>query len=297
MVKTAIRWTFILAVLLAAGPAAGWLARTIHDTEGGHACTLLLSDAPARSAFIGLGVAVVAVAVGGIGARLFSLGTGAACAGSLFLWASWYLGTVESAIRTSGDRTNLILLAVEGLALTIGAAVVGHVCGMAAASKHPVDPERPAPSGAAGMLIGAAPAGVLVGQALPAILAGAIAAAVAANLVAVNGLKGQALFAAIIAGIASGWLASSVAASGKITLRVAAPMLAMIVPAVIGPIVAKLLHGSHLVELMYADKLLPLARISPMDWAAGSLLGVPVGVAWSGVVLDVRAEESPAAAG
>jgi hypothetical protein len=65
----------------------------------------------------------------------------------------------------------------------------------------------------------------------------------------------------------------------------------MVVAAVAAPVVAKFMHGDTLLSVLYADRLMMAAKPLPVDWAAGALLGVPVGMGWAGAVLDVRAME------
>jgi hypothetical protein len=69
-------------------------------------------------------------------------------------------------------------------------------------------------------------------------------------------------------------------------------MLALAVLGLAGPLVAKGVQGSRLVEATYAGELLALARPLSLDWAAGALLGVPLGLAWAGAMLDHRSAEA-----
>lgn len=293
MVKSTIRWTFILAVLLAVGPTLGWLARSIHDVQGGHSCSLLVNGTAAKGVLVALATAASGLVLGVMASRLFSLGTGLACAGFCYTWAAWNLGTVEGIVRTTGGSANLLMLGIEGAVLMGIAAVTVHVCTRAAAAAQPVDPERRVPAGIGSLLVKASPEGAGLGPILIAAAIGAVAGGLIASIFAVNGLKGQSLFAAIAAGVACGLAASSVAGSSKIVLHPVTPMLGMVLLALVGPMVAKFMHGSHLVDLMYQDKMFPLSRILSVDWVAGALLGVPIGMGWAGVVLDVRSVEHP----
>ncbi|MCX5689855.1 MAG: hypothetical protein NTV94_08770 [Planctomycetota bacterium] len=293
MVKSTIRWTFILAVLLLVGPMIGWLARSMHDVHGGHSCSLLVSGTAARGVMVAMVTAATGLVLGAIASRLFSLGTGLACAGFCYTWAAWNLGTVEGIVRTSGGGASLMTLGIEGAVLMVLAAATVHACTRAAAGAQPVDPERSVPSGIGSLLAKAAPQGTGLGPILIAAAIGAVSGGLVASIFAVNGLKGQSLFAAIAAGVACGLAASSVAGSSKVVLHPLTPMLGMVLLALVGPMVAKFMHGSHLLELMYQDKMFPLSRILSVDWVAGALLGVPIGMGWGGVVLDVRSVEHP----
>ncbi|MEI7656933.1 MAG: hypothetical protein WCK33_02580 [Phycisphaerae bacterium] len=289
MIHSILRWTYILVCLLAIGPAAGWLARSLHDGAGGHACSLLVGESPARGVMIGLVVIAVAAVVGTIASRLFSLGTGLAVAGIIFGWTSWHLGTVESIIRATDGRVDLLRFAVEALALTLAATGIAHATTVAAASSQPAAASRSG-SWLERALVKSAdrPAS---GVAVAAVVIGAGAAFAAASLVCLSGLKGQCLMGAVVGGIACGLAACYVAGAAKVTLHPAAPALGMVVAAVAAPVVAKFMHGDTLLSVLYADRLMMAAKPLPVDWAAGALLGVPVGMGWAGAVLDVRAME------
>lgn len=294
MVTSFIRWAYILLILLAVGPLAGWAVRSLHDAQGGHDCSLLLSDAPIRGLLIGLAISAAALVVGALASRLFSLGTGLACAGFLFAWASWQLGTVEGIIRTSGGQANLLVIALEAALLSVAAILIGIVCTRAAASAQPA--ADPAPKGVAGLFAKSMPEGSTLMPIVAAVAVGAISGGLAAAILAVNGLKGQSLCAAILGGLVCGLISSHAATASKITLHPAAPMLGMMLVAIIAPVATSIMQGKQLMELMYADQLVTLARPLSLDWIAGMLLGVPTGMAWAGVVLDVRSIEQPESA-
>ncbi len=289
MIKTILRWTYILACLLAIGPAAGWLARFVRDGQGGHACSLLVGETPMAGAIIGMAVIAAAAVVGVIASRLFSLGTGLAMAGVMFGWTSWHLGTVESIIRATGGSVNLLVLALEGFVLTAAAAGIAHAATLAAASSQPALTTKPG-SRLAGMLVKSADRPAM-GVTAAAVVIGAGAAVAAASLLCMSGLKGQTLMGAVVAGIACGMASCYVAGAAKVSLHPAAPSIGMVLAAVAAPVAARFMHGDQLLSALYADRLLAAARPLPVDWAAGALLGVQVGMGWAGAVLDVRAME------
>ena len=289
MIKPILRWTYILACLLVIGPAAGGLAKFVSDGQGGHACSLLVGDTPLAGAMIGLAVVAIAAVAGLIAARLFSLGTGLAMAGVVFGWTSWHLGTVESIIRATGGEVELLHVAAEGLLLTFASAGIAHLATLAAAASQPAVASKPG-TRLESMLVKTADRPAL-GVTVAAAVIGAGAAFAAASLVCLSGLKGQSLMGAVVAGIACGMVACYVAGAAKVTLHPTAPALGMLLAAVAAPVAARFMHGNDLLAVLYADRLLAAARPLPVDWAAGALLGVPVGMGWAGAVLDVRAME------
>ena len=114
------------------------------------------------------------------------------------------------------------------------------------------------------------------------------AAAVAAWFIGVSPLKGQAVFAAIAAGVLG-------AAAGRLAdVRVALPMLVIPIAAlaVVGPFASSVpgVTGGPpaVVATAYRGTLFPLANISALDWIAGGLLGIPLGVAWAGSMIEKK---------
>lgn len=294
MITSVFRWSYILLILLAAGPVAGWAVRTLHDAQGGHDCSLLLSDSPLRGLLIGAAVSFAALLAGVLASRWFSLGTGLACAGFLFAWSSWHLGTVEGIIRTSGGQVNLLTLALEAALFGLAAIGIGAACTKAAAKAQPATDGTP--KGLTGLLARSVPEGSNGMPVIAAVVVGAISGGLTAAILSVNGLKGQSLCAATLGGLVCGLVSSHAATASKVTLHPAAPMMGMLLVAILSPVATSVMQGKHLLELMYADQLVTLARPLPIDWVAGMLLGVPVGMGWAGIVLDVRAAEQPESA-
>jgi hypothetical protein len=104
-------------------------------------------------------------------------------------------------------------------------------------------------------------------------------------LVAMSPLKGQTIAAAIVAGIIGG-------AAGRIAdYRIPAQslMVAIGVLAAAGPLTAFVFKvGGSPVEAAYAGKMFTLSWIAPLDWIAGGLIGVPLGVSWAASLIDKR---------
>ena len=68
------------------------------------------------------------------------------------------------------------------------------------------------------------------------------------------------------------------------------PMLVIpiAVLAIVGPLSGEALASSGVVATTYKGNLFPLANISALDWIAGGLLGIPLGVAWAGSMIEKR---------
>ncbi|MBS0195892.1 MAG: hypothetical protein JSR77_03960 [Planctomycetes bacterium] len=293
MLKSIVRWMLILGVLLVVGPLLARAAASLRDVDGGGAFTLLVGESPVKGAAIGAAACVAALVLGGIGARFYSLGTGYALAGVVFGWTAWSLGTIDAIIRRSHGSQDFILIAIEGGVLALAAAVIAAVLSKLAAAHHPSAANAPTLTGLAGVLMRDGDQKTAMATAVISLIAAAAGCGVAVWVVAASTMKGQTLFAAFIGGIAAG-AAGNAAAGAKAHIRPVLPVVGMALLAVLGPIIAKFMHGSGVVEAAYADRLFALARPISLDWASGALLGVPVGMGWAGAVLDSRAIEQPA---
>ncbi len=295
MLKPVLRWVFILACLLAVGPLACAMTRTLHDSGGGPGASLLVCGSVSRGILIGVGCMLAAGVVGVLGAHQFSLGTGFVCAGLVLSWAGWGLGTADEIIRGAGPVNPLPRLAVEGLLLGVGALVMTSVLLGASRSRQPAPGAgavKASVSGWAKYFVHGAehdsPVAAAVGLALMAAL---VAGALAAVLVAVSFSRGQLLAATIIAGVLGGIVSQSAAASMRVTLTPLVPIVAMIVLAVAGPFMALAAGHGSLISEVYAGTLMGLGRPGPMLWCAGALVGAPLGISWGGAMLDARAAE------
>lgn len=115
-----------------------------------------------------------------------------------------------------------------------------------------------------------------------------VAVAVAAGLVVPSlmigaGLKGQAIASAIAAGIAAATL--GVFASRRWGFRPLGAAAGLALVAGAAPLVAVMMapqggSAGGLVRLANEGGLLAAARVVPMDWIAGMLIGIPLGLAW-----------------
>ena len=122
-------------------------------------------------------------------------------------------------------------------------------------------------------------------------IAGAlVAGGLGAWLAAREDLKGQTIGAAAVAGALGGTLA-----------RVLAPraagwtvVLGVCLAGVVGMALAAGAGLREMVGALYGDgvngTLAALGRVSPLDWAAGALMGAPVGMTWAGSMVEKKQE-------
>jgi hypothetical protein len=114
------------------------------------------------------------------------------------------------------------------------------------------------------------------------------AAGVVAWIFAPDSLKGQTFAAAAFAGL-FGAVAMKMAARHYVTPLVVFCVVGVLACA--GPAVAAVYYGSGsgIVRPVYSGAIggvLPLARILPLDWLAGALVGVPIGLSWGGAMTE-----------
>lgn len=260
MTKGVLRWVLIIVAFWLLGPLVGRLSAGLRAPDGGSEVSMLLSESPGISAAVYLLAAVLATIAGYVGARAFSLRTGFFCAGLVMIWASWASGTIEGILRRTQSPSIFTTLVVEGVMLGLALTVMGILISRGARRAASEAPER-------------SKAGVMLAALAAALAAGGFAAAAVAR----TQLPGQTIGAAIAAGIAGALIATVVDARVRL-----APVIAVLsVLAVAGPASSMVMNGPTAVTDLYAGDLSPLARITPLHWVAGILLGVPIGSSWA----------------
>ncbi|CAG0998022.1 hypothetical protein PHYC_02688 [Phycisphaerales bacterium] len=289
MLRSTLRWTLILACLFALGPAVYSLLLRVHDAEGGRAVTLLINADASRAAVGGLCAFVVAGAVGLVGARFFSIGTGFLCSGIVLAWARWGLGTLDDLARISGHPMHTATRAIENAAAVAITLLLACVMVVISARRQPKGSPGAPGEGLLGVaVLGDGPRAAALGGGFAI---GLVAAGAVAWLMGSSDLRGQALMAALLGALVCGAVGQLVASSMRCSLTPVVPVLVLLVLGIAGPLLAQMTHGSRLVDLIYQNEVFGLARPVSLDWAAGALLGGPIGLGWAGAMLDVRAAE------
>jgi hypothetical protein len=231
-----------------------------------------------------------------VGAALFSMYTGLGCAGLVLAWSGWGLGTIDDFARRTRDGSDLTMLGIEGmLAAILAAGLAVMVMKVALArehtgavpSKHAVPPRVDSWVGA--LVVRAEENAKLIPAAGAGLILAAIVMGVVVWLAALTPMRGQTLMAVVLGGMAAGLCAQLAASSFRVMLSPLAPLLGVAIVALVGPISAGVLHGAGFLPALFDGTLWPLARPLSLEWGAGALLGIPLGLAWGGSVLDLRA--------
>jgi len=272
--KVALQWITAAFAALVAGPVAGWATAAHRGVDGSAHATMLLGASPLVGVLGHLGAMLIAAAVGVATARLLNGRYGLFCAGLVLAWAAARSGRVEQVLTAQGDGGSLTTLTIEGLivaALTAGLVFV--VCRDGTYEK----PSRFEKALSAESALGLS----------AALVAGGIGAWLAAQ----DDLKGQTIAAAWVAG-----------ALGAIFARVLAHRsrgwvvcLGVMLLGVVGPLMASRMGLERFLAGLYSGEasatLANLARVAPLDWAAGVLMGLPVGMTWAGSMVDQRVSD------
>lgn len=273
--RTAIvRWTIYLIALLAAGPAAGWLTALARGSDGGPG-TPLTCVSPAIGIAAAFGAVGIALLVGLISIRVIGAAHAMTASGYILAWASWRTAQVDDVLRCAGSGSPLTRLALEGAIL--GIAGVASVILLTFFSRDARSRDWSVKRSMLGQ------------NAHICILVGTIAGAVAAWLIAATPLKGQAVFAGVGGAI--------FAAAACRLVQFDAPVVVMMIPvtilATLSPVSAMILHGTGgAVAAAYKGSLFPLSHVTPLDWIAGGMLGIPIGVSWAGSMIEKRTPDS-----
>lgn len=287
MSQVTLKTLFTLAALLAVGPLAGSLIGSFRAADGGASITVLLNSSPVLASLACVGVFVLAAAVGGPAAFIFGTRTGMLMSGYVLAWAAWQTGTAEALVRRTQSGDLYWMLALEAafvglllLALVAGVMFAGLIC--ESRRDKAVRPDED--------LLKDVASSVTTLAGLVGVLAAAVAGLVVAWAIAVEPLKGQAVFAGIFGGIAA-------AAAGRLSASFFsesppefAPYLGLALVAVGVPIWMAVTGGpgADLVAAFYAGTAWPPAYLLPLDWAAGAALGAPLGSAWVHSMVDSR---------
>jgi len=278
--RIAGRWAFFLAALFVVGPITGMLTGRLHAADGGDHATPLVSTAPSAGAIGLVLVFALATTIGVPAGRVFGTSIGFRCAGLVLIWAAGRTGNVAEIIRASDSSEPLRVLAAEGAIVGVLLLLLTSVLIATGSAPHRLERDAfpPGPRAAVRDLIRLF---TPVGGAT--VLATLIGAGVVAWIVAIAPMRGQAVAAGILAGLGGGAAGRLAGASIDDKIPPIAHVVGMALLAVLAPLVGLLMHGgsARVVEAAYAQELFAPARLVPLDWAAGAVLGLPIGIHWA----------------
>lgn len=258
MRTTIARWGVLaISALIAAPLLAALFNRLSLAGDGGPASTILVSVYPAKAAFAVLLAYGVALLLGCLGATLSGPRAGLAAAAFTIMGPAWASGTMIDLLRWADAPRSLYLLAAEGLVLgLLTFALAAVISRLGKASER--DSSDPLLSPASGL----------------GILAAVIACAAGVWLITQDTTKGQTIGGAVMGGLFA-------ACAGRIASPRASALAFILVVVALGalaPIAGAVMHGGESLRAIYETKFVHMALPLPLDWAAGALLGVPLGL-------------------
>lgn len=269
MIDTTTRWCLYIASFIAIGPIAGLLME-LSDAPNGTAGTVLVTSSPVLGILGLLLGSILAAGIGVLAAWRCGLRPGLTCAGIVLLWMAGMSSGLTSIIASS-EKGPWGVLVVEGV--LVGLCLVGiGVAVSLAASWH-----RPSAKGAHAPL--ESEHALAFNKRSVAALAAAIpAGAVAAWALALADLKGQIIAAAVLAAVALTLLLRLIDLKTPALGAIGAGALL----AIFGPAYALAqVPADDALAGAYAQLLPGIVLLTPLDWAAGVLLGAPLGLAWA----------------
>jgi hypothetical protein len=291
MSRATFRWLLFFGGLLVVGPLA-WLC-----TSRGLAFDAVTPATPILSGsgpVVGLLLGVIALALaGGYGAAVAWYTTprwGLFNAGVVAVWAAAGTGRIDDLIRVHNPGTGMAplgALAVEGAVLGAVAVGVGLGLHLIALRRRQIptitDRREEHAAREAGEFALIAAVGVIM-------------AGVVSFVVIQNTLKGQTIAAGALAGLLAATLGTFISERwGRAGLAYIAGFALV---AFLAPLVAVFVErgGTALIRSANGVNLFAPARALPLDWIAGGLLGIPLGLAWGQSLHASPAPEQPGTA-
>lgn len=274
-------WTVLVACLFGVGPAIVWLSPRLVGGDGGPGWTYLLNHSPALGGVTLLVTLLVAFGVSAATARFLGVRAGLGAAGMTLIAPALQGGEIVEIVRWADAPGLWLRLAIEG-ALVAGVAFVGAV--LLTRVAHRDDPMSPAERQE---------------RARSHLTEGAIGAACALGVGAVAGwvlarepLKGQMLAAGFAAGVCGMGAARVIVPRAPIP----AVVLGVMLLAVVGPALGLAIAGGDALRAVYEQRVPAIATPTPVDWLAGALLGMPIGLSWALSAIEKRTEKHGATA-
>ena len=267
--KVILQWVFVGVAALVVGPIAGWAVSAQLGVDGSGDATMLLGASPMVGVLGHGGAFLLAAGLGLVVTRVLGGRYGLFCAGVVLAWGAARSGRVEAVLAADPVSGVLTTLAFEGLILAAATAALAWLVCRDTQHENPAKQEK-----------------AISGETVLAIAAGLVAGGIGAWLAAQDDLKGQTIASAGVGG-ALGAVAARVFAHRSAGWAV---VLGVCLAGVAGPLLASRV-GLEMVlgGLFRGDitrSLASLVRIAPLDWAAGALMGVPIGMTWAGSLVE-----------
>lgn len=274
MLKSALQNALLAAALLAGAVVLGWAAGSLLSLRGVPGPTVLQSASPIAAAATLLALLVPVVGIAVVVGRTLNAVVGLFVLGASLACLAMRCGTIEDLAFGGGT---LVPVALESVAWAV---LVGALATIVLVASGPL-PDVPRRRGSwAAELLDSGQA-IFLGAGLVAIPVAWIAVA--------TPLKGQAIGGTILASAAVGFVGRLLAPRLQPALLFAMPVLA----GAAATLIASFGMNGSVADAFAAGTLSRLAYPMPIDWAAGSLCGVAIGLGWARGFVKVEAPSEP----
>jgi len=259
------RYVTLFGGIIIAGIVMSLAAGPMQGVRGVPGPTLALANAPLVAGLILLGTLLVTLFVACMVGKAINAVVGLFILGTGFAVLTMQCGTIADVVFLGGSQVSL---AVETLAWAVVVFFCAVVVFRVSGPLPDVPVEDPAEAFAPGTLLGA--------DALKSALAGLLIIPVV-WLLLINDLKGQSIAAVTIGSILAGMGGRLLSPRIQPILIFAAPLLA---GALAHAIAVTMMDGTAQ-EMLVANTLPRIGRPMPLDYVAGALMGVAIGLGWS----------------
>lgn len=282
MRKAVFEWVTLLTALVIVGPFVGVPIAMLHSSSGSAEATALTSTQPLLGMAFTLAAMVGALLTGWLGSKTVSRGMGMTAAGFVLVWAAARTGAGGMILRDAASAGG----AASGAAmqLTIEAAMLAVPALLLVTLIHkvrPVDADDsvyPLTECRCGLIEGLRDA--MTSRGIQIVLAAAAGAVFGSLFASIGMMKGQGLFAGFFAGLIGGAAGGLMLAGVENPRPALAPYIGVVLVMIAAPVAGSLYHGASLRTAAVTGDLIGPARLVPLDWIAGMLLGVPWGLSW-----------------
>lgn len=278
MRKAVFEWVTLLTALVIVGPFVGVPLAMLHSPSGSPEATSLTSTQPLLGIGFTLVAMVGALVAGWLGSKTVSRGMGMTAAGFVLVWAAARTGAGGMILRDASSASG------AALRMTIEAAILAVPALLLVTLVHKVKPVEtddsvyPLTECRCGLLEGLRDA--MTSRGIQIVLAAAAGAVFGSLFASIGMMKGQGLFAGFFAGLIGGAAGGLLLAGVENPRPALAPYIGVVLVMIAAPMAGSFYHGASLRTAAVTGELIGPARLVPLDWIAGMLLGVPWGLSW-----------------
>ncbi|MBL4590977.1 MAG: hypothetical protein JKY96_03350 [Phycisphaerales bacterium] len=280
-----IQWISRVLTLCVFGPLCANFASRVRSIDGSERASFLVSQSMGSGAAVLAAILGIVVVVGVVIAKLTTRREAMLNMAFMFGWVAWTSGRMGDLFRT--QQGGFVQLAIEAGLIGIAVMVVLRV-----SSNFKGDDETPTMVDCSGMFRGAS---------LMAIGAAMVAAIASAWAFGQTDLSGQSLWAAFAGGIVAGLVGAMVLRSQEQvgddrSISMIPMIFGVLLAGVVAPLIGMAVPGSgKLLESLASGSMPGWLTVSPVSWAVGALLGVPIGWGWLESTVAMQESQAQAA--